>query len=27
MSFIKENQQGKSRFSQYESLGFAVNCM
>ncbi|USQ51695.1 toxin-activating lysine-acyltransferase [Serratia marcescens] len=27
MSFIKENQQGKSKFSQYESLGFAVNCM
>lgn len=27
MSFIKENQQGKSKFSQYESLGFAVSCM
>lgn len=27
MSFIKESQQGKSQFSQYESLGFAVSCM
>ncbi|WP_338909944.1 toxin-activating lysine-acyltransferase [Serratia marcescens] len=27
MSFIKESHLGKSKFSQYESLGFAVSCM
>lgn len=27
MNFIKESQQKKNKFSQYENLGFAVSCM
>lgn len=27
MSFIKEDQYARNKFSQYESLGFAVSCM
>ncbi|MGF6190991.1 toxin-activating lysine-acyltransferase [Serratia sp. 2723] len=27
MSFIKDKQYGRNKFSRYESLGFAVSCM